>query len=143
MKKVSIVLASIVASVVGTASAADTQPAAAGACSDVKWKDAVLQKYPDIAKSCVDVVMRDDVRYVKVSGKVRRNDNGLLTVRLDHSDSDIRWKPVAGDKLLIDGQATTASDVKVGQNLRFYMLEDKVSVVNLSDAGAAPREVVP
>jgi hypothetical protein len=144
MKKVSIVLAGIVASVVATASAAETQTAStAGACSDVMWKAEVLAKYPDIAKSCVDVVVREGVRYVKVSGKVRRNTNGELTVRLDHSNSDITWKPAAGDKLLIDGTGTSAADVKVGQNLRFYMLEDKVSVVDLTDAGAAPREVVP
>ena len=143
MKKVSIVLAGFVASLAATASAQTPPATSAGACSDVMWKAEVLAKYPDIAKSCVDVVTRDGVRYVKVSGKVRRNSNGELTVRLDHSNSDITWKPGAGDKLLIDGAATAASDVKVGQNLRFYMLEDKVSVVNLTDTSATPREVVP
>jgi hypothetical protein len=141
MKKVSCVLAGIAAAVVATASA-QAQTTTAGSCSDVKWKPDVLAKYPDIAKSCVDVVVRDGVRYVKVSGKVRRNSNGELTVRLDHSSSDISWKPGTGDTLLIDGQPMNAADVKVGQNLRFYMLEDRVSVVNISDSGVTPREVV-
>ena len=140
MNKISLLLACIAVSAAGPVSAQSTS---AGSCADVKWKAGVLQKYPDINKSCVDVVVRDGTRYVKVSGKVRRAANGVVTVRLDHSDSDITWKPGAGDTVLIDGEALPASGVKVGQNLRFYMLEDRVAVVNLNDSGVTPREVVP
>ena len=91
----------------------------------MKWKAQVLQKYPDINKACKDVVVRDGVRYVKISGKVRRAANGSLTVRLDHSEADITWKPGVGDTVLIDGEPLAAGDVKVGQNLRFYMPEDR------------------
>jgi hypothetical protein len=143
MKKVSFVLVGVAATVVATTASAETQATTAGSCSGVMWKAEVLAKYPDIAQSCVDVVVRDGIRYVKVSGKVRRNSNGELTVRLDHSNSDITWKPGSGDTLLIEGKPTAASEVKVGQNLRFYMLEDRVSVVDLSDGAATPREVVP
>jgi hypothetical protein len=103
----------------------------------------VLKKYPDINKACVDVVVRDGIRYVKVSGKVRRSANGALTVRLDHSEADITWKPGVGDTVLIDGEPLAAGDVKVGQNLRFYMPEDRVAVANMSDSGVTSREVVP
>ena len=144
MKKVAFVLASIAASAVFTVSAqTQTQSTSAGSCSDVKWKAEVLQKYPDINKACKDVVVRDGVRYVKVSGKVRRAANGSLTVRLDHSEADITWKPGAGDTVLIDGEPLAATDVKVGQNLRFYMPEDRVAVANISDSGVTSREVVP
>jgi len=144
MKKVAFVLASIAASAVFTVSAqTQTQSTSAGSCSDVKWKADVLQKYPDINKACKDVVVRDGVRYVKVSGKVRRAANGSLTVRLDHSEADITWKPGVGDTVLIDGEPLAASEVKVGQNLRFYMPEDRVAVANISDSGVTSREVVP
>jgi hypothetical protein len=45
--------------------------------------------------------------------------------------------------VLIDGEPLAATDVKVGQNLRFYMPEDRVAVANISDSGVTSREVVP
>ena len=50
--------------------------------------------------------------------------------------------PDRGD-VLIDGEPLPAGDVKVGQNLRFYMPEDRVAVANMSDSGVTSREVVP
>jgi hypothetical protein len=140
MKKVSFVLASIAVSVIASAPA-QSQTATAGSCSDVKWTAEMLKKYPDIAKSCVDVVVRDGVRYVKVSGKVAKTGNGVVTVRLDHTDSDVSWKPAAGDTVLIDSKPMPAKDVQVGQHLRFYMREDHVAVVSLTDEGAQSTEV--
>jgi hypothetical protein len=141
MKKVSFVLASIAASVVVSAPA-QTQSTTAGSCSDVKWTAEMLKKYPDIAKSCVDVVVRDGVRYVKVSGKVSKKSTDAVTVRLDNTNSDITWKPAAGDNVLIDNKPMAAKDVEVGQHLRFYMREDHVAVVNLTDKEATTRQVV-
>lgn len=141
MKKVSFVLAGIAASVVVSGAQAESQPTAAGSCSDVKWTAEMLKKYPDIAKSCVDVVVRDGVKYVKVSGKVSRKSPDSVTVRLDNTASDVTWKPAAGDTVLIDGKPMAANDVAIGQHLRFYMREDHVTVVNLTDEEATPREV--
>jgi hypothetical protein len=141
MKKVSYVITGIAASIVAVSAQAATQSTPAGSCSDVKWTAEMLKKYPDIAKSCVDVVSRDGVRYVKVSGHVSKKSPESVTVRLDNTASDVTWKPAAGDTVLIDGKPMPAKDVEVGQHLRFYMREDHVAVVNLTDTEAAPREV--
>jgi len=136
MKPVVIVVASVVVSafVGGTVYAADAS------CKDIHWKAEMQTKYPGIEKSCVGVVTRDGKQYVRVSGKVHSKDNGVLKVRLDNTESDIAWKPAKGDTVSIDGKATPANDVVVGQHLRFYMLEDHV--VDLTDTSASEREVV-
>jgi hypothetical protein len=143
MKRVSFLLTGIVASTVfaGAVLAQSAAPASVGSCKDVQWKPEVLKKYPDISKACVDVVDRNGTKYVKVSGKVRLKGNGVVTVRLDHTDSDIAWKPGAGDTVLIDGKPVKAADVVVDQHLRFYMPVDRVAVVDISDTAVTPREV--
>ena len=125
----------------GAVQAADT--AAGPSCSDVRWKAEVLHKYPGIEKSCVGVVVRDGSNYVRVSGKVRNKANGILKVRLDNTSSDINWKPHAEDTVGIEGKPVPAKDVVVGQSLRFYIPEDRISVVDISDTGVNAREVVP
>jgi hypothetical protein len=142
MKRVSFLLTGIVASTVfAGAVLAQSTTTSVGSCKDVQWKAEVLKKYPDISKACVDVVSRDGVKYVKVSGHVRLKGNGVVTVRLDHTDSDIAWKPGAGDTVQIDGKAVKATDVVVDQHLRFYMPVDRVAVVDISDTAVTPREV--
>jgi hypothetical protein len=129
MKQVSTIVATVLmsAALTGSAWAADMT------CKDIHWKPEIQKKYPGIEKSCVGVVTRDGKNYVRVSGKVRSKEGGMLKVRLDNTDADVTWKPAPGDTVSIEGKATPAKDVVVGQALRFYMLEDKV--VNLSDAG--------
>jgi len=143
--KQSFILAAITASIAlaGTAQAQTSAAATAGSCSDVKWKADVLKKYPDISKACVGVVERDGVKYVRVSGKVHRKGNGVVTVRLDDTNTDIAWKPGAGDTVMIDGKPVKALDVVVDQHLHFYMPVDRVAVVDISDSAVTPREVVP
>ena len=148
MKQVSLILAGVAAAAVLAGSvqaqtSTQAQPASGITCNEVRWKAEILQKYPGIEKACVGVVVREGVNYVKVSGKVRRKGNGVVTVRLDHTQSDVAWKPAQGDTVSIEGDAVPALDVVVGQNLRFYMPEDRVAVVDISDAGVKPREVVP
>ena len=127
------------ASLAGVVRAADM----ANGCGDVRWKGSVLQKFPGIEKSCVGVVTRDGATYVKVSGKVKSKSKEIVTVTLDHTNSDIKWKPGKGDTVGINGNPMKAMDVAVGQSLHFYVPEDRVAVVDISSTGVNPREVVP
>ena len=137
MKQVSTIVAAVLMSAALTSSAW----AAEMTCKDIHWKAEIQKKYPGIEKSCVGVVTRDGKNYVRVSGKVHSKENGVLKVRLDNTDAMVAWTPAAGDTVSIEGKATPAMDVAVGQSLRFYMLEDKV--VDLTDSGAKTRDVVP
>jgi hypothetical protein len=126
MKKVSFVLTSIAVSI-AVAGSVQAQASAADSCAGVHWKDEVLLKYPDIAKSCVGVVERDGMKYVKLSGKVTSKAQDSVTVRLDHTTTDMTWKPGAGEMASIEGKEVPALSVVIGQKLRFYMPEDQVA----------------
>jgi hypothetical protein len=128
MNKVSFVLAAIAVSVAVPGSAqAQAQTPMVGSCAEVHWKADVLSKYPDIAKSCIGIVQRDGGRYVKLSGKVTGKGKDSVTVRLDHTMTDMNWKPAAGEMVSIEGKDVPAMSVVVDQKLRFYMPEDQVA----------------
>jgi hypothetical protein len=142
MKHVAMVMASLAISAV-LVGPVQAQTAAGPTCNDVRWKAEILHKYPGIEKACVGVVVRDNINYVRVSGKVKSKANGVLRVRLDNTASEITWKPAKEDTVSIEGKPVPAMDVVVGQSLRFYMPEDRVAVVDISDKGVNPREVLP
>ena len=128
MKKVSFVLTSIAVSVAVAGSAqVQAQASMVGSCAEVHWKADVLSKYPDIAKSCVGIVERGGGRYVKLSGTVTSKGKDSVTVRLDHTTTDMNWKPGAGEMVSIEGKDVPAMSVVVDQKLRFYMPEDQVA----------------
>jgi hypothetical protein len=114
MKNVSLFLALLVAA---GACAAQTQaqPSGTVSCDDVQWKDA------RIAKSCIGVVERNGLRYVKLSGKVTRKSKDSITVLLDHSKEPLTWMPDLGETVSIDGKETEPMSVSIGQQLSFYL----------------------
>ena len=140
MKRVTLIQAAVVVAS-GLAASAFADSTSVGSCKDVEWKTEVLTKYPDIHKSCVDVVERDGTKYVKVSGKVRLKGTETMAVRLDHTGTDVTWKPGATDTVQIEGKAVPWKNVVVGQSLRFYMPANRVAVVDISDTAVTPREV--
>ena len=119
MRNVSLVLAAIVAA--GTVAAqTQDQTSKAGSCDDVQWKDARIEK------SCMGVVERNGRRYIKLSGKVTRKNNGSITVLLDNSKEELTWVPDLGETVSIAGKETSPTSVVVGQHLRFYVPEAQV-----------------
>lgn len=126
MKKVSFVLTSIAVSF-AFAGSAQAQSSSVDSCAGVKWTADIQLKYPGIARSCVGVVERGGVRYVKLSGTVIKTGKDSVTVRLDHTTSDINWKPGADEMVSIEGKDVPAMNVVVDQKLRFYMPEDQVA----------------
>ena len=89
-------------------------------CAGVKWTSDIQVKYPGIAKSCVGVVERSGVRYVKLSGTVTKMGKDSVTVGLDHTTTDIHWKPGAYAMVLIEGKDVAAMSVAVDQKFRFF-----------------------
>ena len=126
MKKVLLILTTIAGSAI-LAGTAQAQWSPAGSCSDVHWTADFLKKYPDIAQSCVGVVERNGVRYIRLSGKVTSRSKDSITVRLDKTKHEMTWKPAADEKVTIDGKDVPATDVAVDQELRFYLPEEQVA----------------
>jgi hypothetical protein len=126
MKKLSFVLTSIAVSVFAAGSA-QAQSSNVESCAGVKWTADIQVKYPGIAKSCVGVVERGGTKYVKLSGTVIKTGKDSVTVRLDHTATDINWKPGGDEMVSIEGKDVPATSVAVDQKLRFYMPEDQVA----------------
>ena len=99
----------------------------AGSCADVRWRPDILEKWPDIPKSCVGVVERNGKRYVKLSGKVSDKSSDSVTVLLDHTKTNMLWLPMTGDMVSIEGKDIPAMSVVKGQKLRFYLPEAQVA----------------
>jgi hypothetical protein len=109
------------------AGSAQSQSSTADSCAGVKWTADIQVKYPGIAKSCVGVVERGGTKYVKLSGTVIKTGKDSVTVRLDHTATDINWKPGGDEMVSIEGKDVPATSVAVDQKLRFYMPEDQVA----------------
>jgi len=125
MKKRTTFMAAVTASAVCAVSV-QAQSTRAGSCADVQWNDS-LKKYPDITKSCIEVVERNGKRYIKLSGKVTKKTKDSLTILLDHSKADMIWVPDLGEMVSIDGKQIPAMNVVVNQELRFYVPESQVT----------------
>ena len=126
MRKRTMLMAVVTASALFTVSVVQAQATRAGSCADVQWNDS-LKKYPDITKSCIEVVERNGKRYIKLSGKVTKKTKDALTILLDHSKADMIWVPDLGDTVSIDGKEMPAMNVAVNQELRFYVPETQVT----------------
>lgn len=114
-------------------------------CSQVTWSRETLAQYPRIASACEEVVQRDDKYYVRFSGDVQRVADGGRSVTIDFSDGDrLTLTPPENMVLFINGRRTPVTDLRVGDELRFYVPQDQLAASFFeSEAPAARAQVVP
>src|SRR4051812_38573663 len=96
-------------------------------CSSVQWSQEAMHKYPTIASACQAVQEREGKRFVRFEGKVKRNENGeRLTV--DFKDGgEITLTPPPETNLYVDGKLTPVKKLQRGQDLNFYIAEDRLA----------------
>ena len=114
-------------------------------CSQVTWSQESLALYPRIASACEEVMQRDGRYYVRFSGDVQRvADRGRL-VTIDFRDGDrLTLTPPENMALFINGQRTPVTDLRVGDQLRFYVPQDQLAASFFeSEAPTAQVQVVP
>jgi hypothetical protein len=102
----------------------------------VQWKQEVLGTYPNIAKACQEVVVRDGKRYVRVEGTVKRVVGDAATIRMAGSNDEITVSPKTSSFFTVAGTKIDGKDLSVGQNLRFYIPEERIAVVASVDEPA-------
>jgi len=97
-------------------------------CNSVQWSQEALQKYPTIASACQSVQERNGMRFVKFEGKVERNQDSGKRLTVDFKDGGkIELTPPAETSVYIDGKLTPVARLQRGDNLNFYISEDRLA----------------
>lgn len=96
-------------------------------CAGVRWSDEALAQYPNIASACQGVEERDGKTYVKFSGQVERNMNRGQQLVIKFKDGDeLTLSPPDNTQLFVNGRKTPVRDLKRGDQLNFYVPDDRL-----------------
>jgi LPXTG-motif cell wall-anchored protein len=95
-------------------------------CENAQYDPALVQKYPNLPKSCFDIVSRDGENYAVVKAKLDKVlTNNSIQVRIKRPDGSYAPRTTvrteAGQRVLIGGQPTRLSDVATGQEITAYV----------------------
>jgi hypothetical protein len=112
---------------------APPEVAAAGeSCSNIRWSPAFLKEYPKAAAACREVTVNDGIKYAKFNGKVSKVSGSFVQVEVsDVADipiSTIAFQVGVGGKITIDGKIERVRDLKVGDQLTFWVREGQFGV---------------
>jgi len=83
---------------------------------------------------CQKVVEKDGIKYAKMSAKVTKKAKGSVMVGFENVAgtvlSELELAPQEGSSVTIGGKEMKWSDVKVGDELNFYLPERALSIVS-------------
>jgi hypothetical protein len=115
--------------------AANAPPEVAAAkesCSNIQWSPAFLKEYPKAPAACREVTVKDGIKYAKFNGKVSKVGGGFVQVEVsDVADipiSTIAFQIGVGGKITIDGKIERVRDLKVADQLTFWVREGQFGV---------------
>ena len=113
-------------------------------CEDVTWSDETLERYPNIATACREVMERDGQYFVRFEGEVRRvaDRGGRVTVSFEGGDT-LTLTPPENLSLTIDGRQRSPRDLLPGDELTFYVPQDQLTATFFAGQPetAEPQEV--
>jgi hypothetical protein len=97
-------------------------------CDGIRWSDRAMQTYPTIADACQSVEVREGKHFVKFTGKVKRNvDRGKQLVVNFKDGGDMTLTPPPETAVYIDGRRTPVASLRSGDELTFYISEDRLA----------------
>jgi LPXTG-motif cell wall-anchored protein len=97
-------------------------------CDGIQWSEAALARYPTIAEACQGVEERNGKTFVKFEGTVKRNVNKGEQLVVNFKDAgDMTLTPPPETNVYINGQRTPVSKLSRGDELNFYIAEDRLA----------------
>jgi hypothetical protein len=97
-------------------------------CSGIQWSESALERYPTIASACQGVEERNGKKYVKFQGKLKSNQQGGERIVVDFKDGgEMTLTPPPETNVYIDGRRTPVAKLKRGDELNFYIAEDRLA----------------
>ena len=110
-------------------------------CSTLTWSQDALQKYPTIATACQDVMQRESKSYVKFTGEVVNVADGGRKLTIDFKGGGVFTVSAPENmNVSINNQRTRVRDLRRGDQLTFYIPQDRL-VVDVFDGDAATAAV--
>lgn len=97
-------------------------------CIGIQWSERALMTYPTIASACQGVEERNGKTYVKFQGTVARNVNRGEQLVVNFKDGgEVTLTPPPETHLYVDGQRTPVAELERGDELNFYIAEDRLA----------------
>ena len=117
------------------------------ACTEVKYSSEFLDKYPQAPAACLEAVEKGGKRYAKFNAKVFLNSADRTTVQLLNVKGDplttFSFKPGPDAGVNIDGKKTKFTDLKVGEQISFWVSEDRLTASELPGSTDESWAVLP
>lgn len=112
-------------------------------CGGIRWSDEAVKKYPGIASACQAVEEREGKTYVKFQGEVERNINRGEQLAVKFKDGEtLTLTPPPNTQLYVNGRKTAVRDLRRGDELNFYVPEDRF-VAQIPEENPTQYVVVP
>ena len=112
------------------------------ACMKIKWNAQFLKEHPNAPAGCQDVAVKNGQKFAKFSGTVKSISGSEATVAMKNVAGTergmIKVNTSSGASVTINGKEMKASDLKVGDNLNFYVREGDFGTSTSLDAPASP-----
>ena len=135
---------------IGAANAAkpvDPSKLAKVECSELKFSAAFLERYPHAPAACLEARELDGKRYAKFNAKVYLTGPEITTVNLLNTKGDtvdtFSLKPGPDQKIKINGKDTKFSDLRAGEEISFWVSEDRMEAAELPGATEHTWAVAP
>jgi hypothetical protein len=119
-------------------------------CSAFKWSQAFLSKYPMAPAACLEGRVYNGVNYGKFDAKVYvTNLPDFITFTLldaagnEMPNSTFSVKPEPGAMVYVRGKKLNPEDIKVGQQLTFWVPENKLEARQMEAPTEQHWRVIP
>ena len=116
-------------------------------CSEVKYSSEFLEKYPHAPAACIEAIEKEGKRYAKFNAKVYLTGPEITTVNLLNTKGDtvdtFSLKPGPDQKIKINGKDTKFSDLHAGEEITFWVSEDRMEAAELPGATEHTWAVAP
>ncbi len=110
-------------------------------CSEVQWHSDVLAEYPNIAKACQAVVMRDGEERVEIKADfVRAHTGNKITLDVHENDGNKERVTVQFNRDVKLNDQVELERLPRGYELTFYVPQDRFEVVHATSE--QPVEIV-
>jgi hypothetical protein len=97
-------------------------------CDAITWSERAVATYPNIASACQSVEERNGKKYVKFSGTVKSSENRGQRLVVNFKDGgEVTLTPPPETSLYVKGKKTPISDLVRGDELNFYIAEDRLA----------------
>jgi len=116
-------------------------------CSELKFSDEFLKRYPDAPAACIEAREYNGKRYAKFQAKVYLNSADRTTVTLQSKEgkdlSTFSFRPGPDAKIRMGDKATKITAFRPGETISFWVSEDRMSASDLPGSTEESWSVLP